>query len=76
MSSIFATTSRRSCSKTATTAPRQPAFRKLNQDLAVRYGPRDDRVLCCRRQEATCLALLGDTGQAIRLLRSLLADEM
>lgn len=52
-----------------------PAFGKLHRDLAARYGPRDDRVLRCRRQEATGLALLGDTGPAIDLLRGLLADE-
>ncbi|RKS73188.1 serine/threonine protein kinase [Actinomadura pelletieri DSM 43383] len=52
-----------------------PAFGDLVRDVAGRYGPRDDRVLLCRRQEAMSLALLGETGQAIMLLRRLLADE-
>ena len=52
-----------------------PAFGELHRDLAARYGPRDARVLCCRRQEATCRALLGDTGRALAQLRELLAEE-
>lgn len=33
-------------------------------------------VLHCRRQEATCLALMGRTGEALGMLESLLADEL
>lgn len=51
------------------------AFAELKQALASRYGPRDERVLSCRRQEATCQALLGNTTKAIELVRDLLSDE-
>ncbi|GAA1311845.1 hypothetical protein Psi02_72130 [Planotetraspora silvatica] len=51
------------------------AFGELYRDLAMRHGPRDERVLHCRRQEATCQALLGETGQALAGLRRLLEDE-
>ncbi|MFC0552549.1 protein kinase [Planotetraspora thailandica] len=50
-------------------------FGELYRDLAIRYGPRDERVLHCRRQEATCQALLGETTEALAGLRRLLDDE-
>ncbi|MBB6474819.1 serine/threonine-protein kinase [Sphaerisporangium rubeum] len=53
-----------------------PAFAELSTDLARRHGPGDEVVLHCRRQEATCLALMGRTGEALGMLESLLADEL
>ncbi|MEU9887667.1 serine/threonine-protein kinase [Sphaerisporangium sp. NPDC051011] len=52
-----------------------PAFAELSTDLAKRHGPDDEVVLHCRRQEATCRALMGKTGTALQMLERLLADE-
>jgi len=52
-----------------------PAYRDLAADLAAHRGPDDDLALRCRRQAATCDALSGRTGEALRQLESLLDDE-
>ncbi|MGW4638427.1 protein kinase domain-containing protein [Sphaerisporangium sp. NPDC004334] len=52
-----------------------PTFAELSTDLAKRHGPDDEVVLHCRRQEATCHALMGRTGTALEMLERLLADE-
>lgn len=52
-----------------------PAYRRLAADLADRDGPDTDRVFRCRLQEATCNALVGKTGLALRQLQGLRDDE-
>lgn len=50
-----------------------PAYARLADDLA-RGGDRD-RVLHCRMREATCHALVGETGLALRKMEHLLETE-
>lgn len=50
-------------------------FGALAVDLARHDGPDDSVVLQCRRQEATCNAMLGRVDQALEQLRALLVDE-
>lgn len=52
-----------------------PAFGELHRDLAIRHSLHDEGVFHCRRQEATCQALMGQTGTALRMLTGLLLDE-
>jgi hypothetical protein len=52
-----------------------PQYQRLAADLAERDGVDDELVLHCRHKEATCHALVGDAGHALRLLDALLVDE-
>lgn len=52
-----------------------PAYQRLAADLARRPGVPVERAFDCRRQEAACHALTGQTGLALRQLEELLRDE-
>jgi hypothetical protein len=52
-----------------------PDYVSLARDIAGRDGAENELVLQCRLKEATCHALLGETGLALRQLNDLLADE-
>ncbi|MEO3748075.1 serine/threonine-protein kinase [Plantactinospora sp. B5E13] len=52
-----------------------PAYQRLAADLAQRPGVPVERALDCRRQEAACHALTGQTSLALRQLDELLRDE-
>jgi len=51
-----------------------PEYHRLAVDLAAQYGADDERVLQCRMKEATCHALIGETGLALQQLGDLLDD--
>jgi hypothetical protein len=51
-----------------------PLYGDLARDLDS-HGTDDERVLYCRRQEATCNALIGETSLALRQLGELLEVE-
>ncbi|WP_181392039.1 DEAD/DEAH box helicase family protein [Pseudonocardia dioxanivorans] len=51
-----------------------PVFRDLASDLAEAQDADTDLVWRCRRQAATCRALTGDTGDAIRQLTALMTE--
>jgi hypothetical protein len=52
-----------------------PLYRELAAEIGGRTGPEDGLALRCRLQEATCNALIGQTGRALEQLMSLLDDE-
>jgi serine/threonine protein kinase len=52
-----------------------PAYQQLATGLARRPGVPPERAFDCRRQEATCHALIGQTSLALRQLDELLNDE-
>jgi serine/threonine protein kinase len=52
-----------------------PIYHQLGADLAAVRGPNDELVFRCRLQEATCQALIGQSGMAIEQLQVLLSDE-
>lgn len=52
-----------------------PAYQRLAADLAKRPGVPVERAFDCRRQEAACHALTGQTSFALRQLEGLLHDE-
>ncbi len=51
-----------------------PDYRAAVAGLVTRHGADDDAVLRCRLREATCHALVGDSGVALRQLDELLHD--
>ncbi|MEV6491845.1 serine/threonine-protein kinase [Actinoplanes sp. NPDC051633] len=51
-----------------------PMFEQLGVDLARRYGSDHELVRECRQQVATCQAELGEATEALRTLRTLLAE--
>ncbi|GJF03858.1 hypothetical protein PSD17_28170 [Pseudonocardia sp. D17] len=52
----------------------EPVFRDLATDLADAQDADTDLVWRCRRQAATCRALIGDTGEAVRQLTALMIE--
>src|SRR5690606_26387003 len=52
-----------------------PEFNQLIDDLTERLGADHELVWHCRSQAATCHAELGEATEALRSLRSLLADQ-
>ncbi|GEL18366.1 serine/threonine-protein kinase [Pseudonocardia asaccharolytica] len=52
-----------------------PTFADLAADIAAHVGPDEELALRCRRQEATCNALIGQTSKALRQLGELLEVE-
>mgnify|MGYP001036396341 CR=1 FL=1 len=52
-----------------------PAYQRLAADLARRPNLPPERAFDCRRQEAACHALIGQTSLALRQLDDLLQDE-
>ncbi|GLZ00250.1 tetratricopeptide repeat-containing protein kinase family protein [Actinoplanes sp. NBRC 103695] len=51
-----------------------PMFEQLGVDLARRYGSDHELVRECRQQVAICQAELGEATEALRTLRTLLAE--
>ncbi|WP_026448915.1 tetratricopeptide repeat protein [Actinopolyspora mortivallis] len=52
-----------------------PVYHTLATDLAQRDGLDTELVLHCRLRNATCHALGGNPGHALRIMNGLLADE-